>query len=667
MKLLLINPPNGFLDRTYLAPPLGLLTLASVARQNGFDVSVLDLNLEVIANPKLGGERFYDFAVSRISDLKPEAVGFTSMCLESHVSLEIARRVKQSLPRVVTIFGGTHFGAIARETLTLFPFVDFVVIGEGEGALSAILSRLSGGEAILPGNVLYREEQKIIAGRGKQTSLPLDDLPFPAYDLVDLERYFSLNPVRLLNYEAGRGCVFKCTFCYSPFQYGDAVRNKRPENVLRDMRKLSGLGARHLFFVQDNLLNSPRWATGLCKHLAEARVPLTWECYATYPQLSEPIIDSLSEAGCIGIFTGIDAVALDSQVRMNKPFLKNWEATGRKLTHCLGRGILPICALILEGPDQKPESVNAAVNTAIECVRLGCEIHINTLSIYNNTALAVNNTSPTHSYSSLKPELLLDTPDFVQRNALAKEFTSLFPYHSTHYDVREWEIFIAKAYTLFALILAFPRTMSQYALEEGQSVWATLDYIDTDFINWLRGKNVGERRLLALLKFSKHFASCPLSEDTNDTFRRELVSMVLSYQQMVSKRSVSIIVNGEVRRAELAWFLNLSKLAKSHSGIKSFVVKLLSGSRFNGLPLQIDLTDSENHLARLSRRKSILVISPELDLIRVLSRLERTATSGKAMRLGMDQVKRLEREEWIRLLEPEDDAFPRLDTVGKSG
>jgi len=35
--------------------------------------------------------------------------------------------------------------------------------------------------------------------------------------------------------------------------------------------------------------------------------------------------------------------------------------------------------------------------------------------------------------------------------------------------------------------------------------------------------------------------------------------------------------------------------------------------------------------------------------------------------LGMDQVKRLEREEWIRLLEPEDDAFPRLDTVGKSG
>jgi radical SAM superfamily enzyme YgiQ (UPF0313 family) len=667
MKILLINPPNGRLERTYLAPPLGLLTLAAVARENGCDVSVLDFNLEVMADPRLEGERFYDFAVNRIFNLQPDAVGFTSMCLESHVSLELARRVKERSPRVATIFGGTHFGAIARDVIALFPFVDFTVAGESESALPAILKRVAGGAERPPANVYYRENQAVVAGQGNPPPPHLDDLPFPAYDLVDLERYFSLNPARLLNYEAGRGCVFKCTFCYSPFQYGDAVRHKQPANVVRDLRRLADLGARHLFFVQDNLLNSPRWATELCQQLTAAQIPLTWECYVTYPQLNEPLIDALAQAGCIGLFTGIDAVAPDSQVRMNKPFLKNWENISRKLTHCVERGMLPICAFILEGPDQKSESVDATIRTAIECVRLGCEVHINTLSIYNNTMLATNNDSSLdYSYSSLKPELLLDTPLIVQRNEFAKKHPSLFPYHSTHYDVPEWEIFIAKAHTLFALAFAFPQTLKQYALEDKQSIWETLSYINADFVDLIRTEHVGRRRLLALLKFSEHLASLPLRKDTSVAFSRELVSIVLSYQQTIPRRLLSIVVDGEIKRAELAWFINLSKLTKSRGGIRDFIVELLAGSIFSGISLQIDL-ESDNQLALLSRQKTILVISPELDSLRILSGLEKAAAAGNAVSVGTGQLEQLEREHWIRLLQPEDDILPRFNTMGGNG
>jgi radical SAM superfamily enzyme YgiQ (UPF0313 family) len=322
MKLLFINPPIGLYDRKYLAPPLGLLTLAAYIREQGHEAAVLDFNLEVLSDRSLGGDNFYDFAGDRIAAEAADAVCLTSMCLESHASLELARRVKAAAPGVVTIFGGTHFGTISRELLDNFPFADYVVAGEGEEALRVILDRLSGVECALPSNVWYRENGIPAAGDAPQQRLPLEALPFPAYDLVDLQRYFTQNPDHLLNYEAGRGCVYKCSFCYSPFQYGDAVRNKSPERVVEDLRRLHALGARHVFFVQDNLLNSPRWASELCREIKDADLPLTWECYVTYPQLKEPLIDQLAAARCVGVFTGIDAVTQESQVRMNKRFLK---------------------------------------------------------------------------------------------------------------------------------------------------------------------------------------------------------------------------------------------------------------------------------------------------------------------------------------------------------
>ena len=197
---------------------------------------------------------------------------------------------------------------------------------------------------------------------------------------------------------------------------------------------------------------------------------------------------------------------------MNKPFLRSWQNTSKKLAYCLEKGITPICAFIIEEPGQDDERREATIQTAIECVRLGCEIHINTLSIYNETALALK-IRPIN-YSSIKPELLMDTPPLVQSNALARLHPHLFPYHSTYCEVREWEIFTVKAYTLFALLWAFPKTISEYVVEENQSIWKSLEFIDEDTVSWIRSISPQEKRLASLLKFSKHFAFNLIGEKT---------------------------------------------------------------------------------------------------------------------------------------------------------
>ncbi len=647
MKLLLVNPPNGLFDLKYLAPPLGLLTLAAAVEKCHYEVVVLDLNFEVIADHSLSASRFYEFACDKISAEMPDVVGFTSMCLESHVSLEIARRLRGLLPETKNIFGGTHFGAIPRQILQTFSFVDYVITEEGEHAVVAILDCLSNikTKEVLPRNVWYRDNEKIVSGSNEQKRPVLEELPFPAYHLIDLQKYFMLNPDHLLNYEAGRGCVFKCSFCYSPFQYGDAVRNKPPDRVIEDLRYLSALGARHIFLVQDNLLNSPVWASALCHLLGDAALPLTWECYATYPQLSEPIIDLLSQAGCVGVFTGIDAVSPESQIRMNKPFLKSWETTRRRLSYCREKGILPICAFILEGPTQPTDSIDNSIIVALECLRLGCEIHINTLTLYNGTALESTDGLHARTYSQIKPELLFDTPEVVQVNPFARSFPHLFPYHSTDLDLSQWEIFTAKVFTLYAVMLVLRETAYEYTAIEGNSLWKTLDYVDTDWVESLRRTPAPQKRWEAIMGFARNMSQLQLSIHLQALLRRELAQVILASRDV--DRWVNLKVDDSLETFVLGSFICVS--AGQHVKFEDDVVDelMLESQMSLGASLSTKPTD-RTILALRSETNSIRYYDVDQSKLELLISLLRASRSDRPFALlTPESFSQLIQEGWI--------------------
>lgn len=664
MRILLVNPPDGLYERTYLAPPLGLLTLASALRDGGSEVRILDLNLEVMSDPAIGDTNLFDAALEMINQSKSDVVGFTSMCLESHVALELARRVKVNSPDVTSIFGGTHFGAIAIEILENFPFVDYVVTGEGESGMVAIIAQLSGHKVSLPRNVWYREG-KLINGTADEERPALDEALFPAYDLVDLDRYFSLNPDRLINYEAGRGCVFKCSFCYSPFQYGDAVRNKSVDVVIQDLRRLSHLGARHIFFVQDNLLNSPRWASELCDKIAEANLPLTWECYVTYPQLKEALVDSLARAGCRGIFTGIDAVTPESQVRMNKPFLRNWEATARTLSYCRKKGVLPICAFILEGPSEDAAKIDRTIRTAIECLKLGCEIHINTLSLYNQTALASNMNARKWAYSQIKPELLLDTPAVVQCNPFAKRLPHLFPYHSTEFDPDRWEIFTAKTFVLIAVMLGLRKTAHTFVAVDGHSLWEALDWVDSEFVTLIRRTPFPRRRFEAIVTFARHLINRNLATQSEVLLRQELAQVVLASHE--ANRVVMLRVgesSSEFVLGSFLWFSGGAEFDFNRGVVADLMLNSylkLGDSSGSNQPASID----DYLLALRSQQDKVKIYALDQEKLRLLCMLLQASRDVTPFALSEECLKQLSDEGWIwRVSPPESGAFEQLSASG---
>jgi hypothetical protein len=453
MKVVLVNPPRSLHDRSELSPPLGLLRLAGSARRAGADASIVDFNLLYHLDRRLQGESFYDAALSRLLEEGADVYGFTSMAVDSHVGLHLARLVKQAQPDALTVLGGTHFSAIAEDILRAYPWIDFVVKGEGEDVFADLIKdRLRGGRRAGP--AILRAESRP------------RELPPPAHDLVDLDSYFSVNPRRCLDFEGGRGCRFKCAFCYSAVHYGGA-RDFDIEAKISDLGRLKRLGAKHVFFVEDNFLNDPAHAIAFCRELEGARLGLTWHCYATFPQLSAEVITWMARVGCSAVFTGIDAVGGISQRAYRKGFLRQKTALERKLTECVDSGIMPTCAFLLSPPSHAcggdfEETLSAAL-TARNC---GAQVRLNTLTLYNHTKSQLDVSSPCH-YDDLKPRLMLDVPAVVEHNEYARTLPALFPFHSRYVAGEEWREFISLAHCLFTLFFCYPRTLGE--------LWAELD------------------------------------------------------------------------------------------------------------------------------------------------------------------------------------------------
>lgn len=430
-RLVLVNPPNHKHDSFELAPPLGLLVLADIASKKGWDPMVLDLSLPQYEQLADNPDSFYERVAERILSHSPQLVALTSMGVNSHVSLLLARRLKQTQADLLTVAGGIHFSSIAPELVADFPWIDTVISGEGEASFGELLSLLNG--CRIPAS--RRADLPRVMERRDDPTPPKH--PHYAYRFIRLHDYFNANDRRVINYEGGRGCVFECAFCYSPAHY-HAVRDVPPAELVSDWVKLTGRGARHIFMVQDNFTNNPRHALEVCNLLTDARLPLTWNGYATLPQLSPKLITALGRSGCKAIYLGIDAVSPSQQAAFNKRFYRDDDDRLRTtLKQLHAAGVMPTCAFILDMYDFDRVDADYVFRVAATCAALEIPIRINTFTRYASSALG-NLNGQGARYSESKVRVMLDCPEVVCRNELATTRPDLFPFHSTEIPEELW-------------------------------------------------------------------------------------------------------------------------------------------------------------------------------------------------------------------------------------
>jgi radical SAM superfamily enzyme YgiQ (UPF0313 family) len=420
MNVVLVNPPNHRQDVDDLAPPLGLLMLAQDLIEIGFGVTLVDLNLDSCRNALPAASDFYPLLCERVLKLDPDVVCFTSMGINSHVALELARQLKQIAPSLVTVFGGAHFASIAFELTQRFWWVDYVVTGAGEGSLEMLVSGLHRGE---------RFASPVITRRRNDPTATAFRHPWNAYSTIRLADYFSVNPRRVLNFETGRGCKFKCRFCYSPAHWTEKF-DFEMSHVIEDIKAASRIGANHLFFVQDNLLNDRRSASALCLNLADVSPKPSWNCYGTLRDIDEEMPSYLARGGCVSIYIGIDATTPAQKREFGKTAFNSEDECLEKVRTLVANSVVPTCAFILDPINWSDEEIEATFRLATTLRLNGAEISLHFLTTYSNTGLN-DRLLQTRTWTpdDFRIRLMFDCPDVVIENSFATDHPSLFPFH----------------------------------------------------------------------------------------------------------------------------------------------------------------------------------------------------------------------------------------------
>ena len=193
---------------------------------------------------------------------------------------------------------------------------DFVLLGEGEETLVELLDRLTGktGYAVreYPGPGLSNRPAAVQRNPRRPDIHDLDGLPFPAWDLVDMERYRSIWLERhgyfSMNMVTTRGCPFHCNWCAKPI-WGQRYNTRSPENVAAEMSWLKeNYHPDHIWFADDIFGLKPGWLArfGELVQAQDARIP--FKCLSRVDLLLRPgEVEALARAGAQTVWVGAES------------------------------------------------------------------------------------------------------------------------------------------------------------------------------------------------------------------------------------------------------------------------------------------------------------------------------------------------------------------------
>lgn len=308
MKLTLVNAD---FPSEQPVPPLGLVSLAHAAESVGCDATIRDYQLA----PVEGSRKPQTFA--KFCKNRDPILGVSTSGMALPLVLLGLRELKENYPDLITVLGGIGASGAAEQVVTEFPWVDFIVCGEGEETLKELLVCLDSGAdpSSVPGLVCRRGEQVITTPRRPRLK-DLGALGACSFKHLELSNY------RLINVITARGCPFPCTFC-DVAPYWERRFVARPielvlaeiEAVVREINP-----APTFVFVDDTLTIDLDRVRELCARLRSLEYPVEWACYARADAIDEPLLELMATSGCQKIYFGLESGSDSVLKRTRKGF-----------------------------------------------------------------------------------------------------------------------------------------------------------------------------------------------------------------------------------------------------------------------------------------------------------------------------------------------------------
>ena len=392
MDTLLIDPPQLSLKRvlTDRGYNLGLTSVAAYLRANGIESAIVTADL-LIDPPKInylkdplammipGGlrisaaemaTRHQEIAravnepdhliwqkISRVvRDTKPKVVGISYLTPMSGIVRKIARIVKAVNPEIWVVVGSYHPTFCAEEILRN-PDIDFAVVGEGEVPFLRLVKEIKSDSPkwdSIP-SLCYRDQ----TGEVRRTpSAPrlnnLDDLPFPARDLVMFSNY---DFYRVHSVITARGCPYHCSFCSDQYFYPGKMRRRSVENVLKELISLKEDYPKmdYVDFVDGTFTYDRPYLETLCHSLIDQDLKISWRCTARYDTIDPGVLKLMKQAGCSAMYIGLESGSDEVLKELNKNMTIGRIIEASKIVR--DSGIICVASVLLGTPDENKSNL----------------------------------------------------------------------------------------------------------------------------------------------------------------------------------------------------------------------------------------------------------------------------------------------------------------------
>ncbi len=290
--------------------PIGTLYAAALMREKGYNVSFFDTMFsygpeEVILSLQ---EHHPDFFV-----LYDDGFNYlTKMCLTNmrEAAFEMMKFAKQKGCTVIVSSSDAsdHFEQYLNEG------ADFVIIGEAEQTLLEVVKAIEENKKdfLVIAGIAYRQQGAVIKTIRRNVMKELDELPFPAWDIIDVEPYRKMwlknKDYFSMNMATTRGCPFKCNWCAKPI-YGNRYNTRSPKNVVAELKMLKEKFAfDHIWFCDDIFGLKPGWVHKFADLIEKENLNFTFKIQARADLLlQEDYIKDLARAGCKNIWMGAES------------------------------------------------------------------------------------------------------------------------------------------------------------------------------------------------------------------------------------------------------------------------------------------------------------------------------------------------------------------------
>lgn len=290
-------------------PPLGTIYAASLMREEGYAVDLFDTNL--LASTE-GLASYLENKTPSYFVVYDDGFNYlTKMCLTNmrEAAFDMIKMAKSLNWKVIC----SSSDSTDHYEKYLEAGADVIIQGEGEISLKETIEAFENNSDLQTvDGIVFKHENKIIKNKPRNVLKNLDELPLPAWDLVNIESYRKIwhsgNKEFTLNLATTRGCPYKCNWCAKPI-YGNRYNSHSPEYITNHIQYLNTTFGVKKFWMCDDIFGlKPGWVQKFNQELKAKNLKISYYIQSRADLLlKEDTIDALAESGLSEVWIGAES------------------------------------------------------------------------------------------------------------------------------------------------------------------------------------------------------------------------------------------------------------------------------------------------------------------------------------------------------------------------